>query len=173
MRSPGRLARGGLKAQPSPEPACPDPAPQTQEKLLEQSHHVESIFTVTCYHTHIPPHTHTTQYIQHTYITYTHICGISACVYSPQTTHPSPIHTPPHINTHHTHNTYVHHTPNTHTSHAHSPYASQIPTHHRRTHTGDCFISPQEDMPWRFPAFPPRAGRGEIPAELFSATRWR
>lgn len=107
FRGPGRLARGGLKAQPSPEPACPDPAPQTQEQLLEQRRNVESIFTETCYHTHIPPPTHTPHNISNTHISRTHICGISACVYS---THIPMPHTHPTPHKHHTHNTYVQNT---------------------------------------------------------------
>lgn len=131
FRGPGRLARGGLKAQPSPEPACPDPAPQTQEQLLEQRRNVESIFTETCYHTHIPPtHTHHTIYPTHIYRVHTYVAYLH--VYT-QHTYPCPIHTPPHISTTHT----------THTYKTHSPYASQLPTQHRRTHAGDCFISPR------------------------------
>lgn len=106
FRGPGRLARGGLKAQPSPEPACPDPAPQTQEQLLEQRRNVESIFTETCYHTHIPPpHTHHTIYPTHIYRVHTYVAYLH--VYT-QHTYPCPIHTPPHIST--THNTYVQNT---------------------------------------------------------------
>ena len=115
-------------------------------------------------HTHTT-HTHTPHNIFNTHISHTRICGISACVYSTHTDHTPMPHT---HRTPHTHSPHTQHIRTSHTKHTHLPYPLTTDTHTPETLSAP----PEEDVPRRFPAFPPRAGRGEIPAELLAVTRW-